>query len=42
MNTVKKEILATALTALSTGMTVDTSLSDTAEYSTLNRIYVRR
>jgi len=42
MNPVKKEILATALTAMSTGLTVDTSLSDTAEYSTLNRIYVRR
>jgi hypothetical protein len=37
----EREMLATALTAISTGNDVTTSLSATAPYSTINRLYVR-
>ena len=36
----KKEMLATALTAISTGNTVSTLLTDSKQYSTINRLYV--
>ncbi len=37
----EREMLATALTAISTGRDVTASVSATAAYSTLNRLYVR-
>ena len=37
----KKEMLATALTALSTSKPVTVFLTGTAAYSTINRLYVR-
>ena len=37
----EREMLATALTAISTGNDVTTSLSATGPYSTINRLYVR-
>lgn len=42
MAAMKREILSTALTAISTGLPVDAAVSSTDEYSQLNRIYVRR
>jgi hypothetical protein len=36
----KREMLATALTAMSTGYTAQTELSSTDEYSVINRLYV--
>ena len=36
----EKEMLATALTAVSTGKRVRTSIADTAAYSTVNRLYI--
>jgi len=36
----KREMLATAFTALSTGYTVTTALESTDEYSQINRLYV--
>jgi hypothetical protein len=41
-NAVKKEMLATALTAISTGLRVTAFLSTTDEYGTLNRLYITR
>lgn len=38
---VEREMLATALTAISTGRDVTTSLTATSAYSTVNRLYVR-
>lgn len=38
--TIENEILATALTAVSTNKTVHVLLSDTAAYSTIQRFYV--
>lgn len=37
----EREMLATALTAISTGNGVTASLSATTAYSTVNRLYVR-
>lgn len=37
----EREMLATALTAISTGNDVTTNLSSTQAYSTINRLYVR-
>lgn len=37
-----KEMLAVALTALTTKGKVDAFITDTAEYSTLNRLYLNR
>jgi hypothetical protein len=37
---VKREMLATALTALTTGWTVTVNLSDSTAYSVCNRLYV--
>jgi hypothetical protein len=39
---VKKEMLATALTAISLQKEVDAFISDVAPYSTINRLYVNR
>jgi hypothetical protein len=39
---VKKEILATALTAITTQLHVNARLVELDEYSTLNRLYVSR
>jgi len=39
---VKKEILATALTAITTQLRVTAALEAIDEYSTLERLYVRR
>ena len=39
--TMEKEMLATALTAVSTGKKVLTNLSSTDAYSTVNRLYVK-
>jgi hypothetical protein len=36
----EREMLATALTAVSTGKRVTTFVTDTAAYSTINRLYV--
>ena len=36
----EREMLATALTAISTSKRVNTYLTDTAAYSTINRLYV--
>jgi len=36
----RKEMLATALTAISTGNTVSTLLTNSKQYSTINRLYV--
>lgn len=36
----EKEMLATALTAVSTGKRCTVSITDTAPYSTLNRLYI--
>jgi hypothetical protein len=36
----EREMLATALTAISTGKLVSSSLSATTAYSTINRLYV--
>ena len=41
-NAVKKELLATALTAISTGLKVTAFVSTTDEYGTLNRLYITR
>jgi hypothetical protein len=41
-NAVKKEMLATALTAISTGLRVSAFLTTTDEYGTLNRLYITR
>jgi hypothetical protein len=38
----RKEMLATALTAISTGYRVTAALSTTDEYGTINRLYVTR
>jgi hypothetical protein len=38
----KKEMLATALSAISTDKQVSAFLTDTAAYSTINRLYVIR
>ena len=38
----KRELLAVALTAVTTGLEVEAMVSDTSEYSTLLRLYVRR
>ena len=38
----KKEMLATALTAISTDKNVSVFLTDTAQYSTINRLYLLR
>lgn len=39
---IQREILSTALTAISTGLLVDVAIDSTDEYSTLNRIYIKR
>jgi hypothetical protein len=39
---VKKEMLATALSAISTGLRVSVYLTTTDEYGTINRLYVHR
>lgn len=41
VDNMKKEMLATALTAITTGKSVDAFLTDTTAYSTINRLYVR-
>jgi hypothetical protein len=41
-NAVKKEMLATALTAISTGLKVSAFVTTTDEYGTLNRLYITR
>lgn len=41
-NAVKKEMLATALTAISTGLKVSAFVATTDEYGTLNRLYITR
>jgi hypothetical protein len=41
-NEVKREILATALTAITTQLHVNARLVDLDQYSTLNRLYVSR
>jgi hypothetical protein len=40
--TVRKEMLATALTALPLQLSVRASLPSTAEYSQIDRLYIRR
>jgi hypothetical protein len=39
---VKKEMLATALAAMSTGRHVSALVTSTVEYSTINRLYIIR
>lgn len=42
MPAIQREILSTALTAISTGLLVDVLLVSTDEYSMIARIYVKR
>ena len=37
---IRREMLATALTAISLGLSVDVNLASTTEYSRINRLYV--
>jgi hypothetical protein len=41
-DTLRKEMLMTALTAISTGFFVDAALSSPTEYGTIDRLYIRR
>jgi hypothetical protein len=41
-DTMKKEMLATALSSISTSLPVTANLTTTDEYGTINRLYVRR
>jgi hypothetical protein len=42
IDAMKREMLATALTAISTGLAVEVALESTDEYSQVNRMYLRR
>jgi hypothetical protein len=41
-DTMKRDMLATALTAISTGLPVTVYITTTDEYGILNRLYIRR